>query len=309
MRLVLGLDIGGTASRAVVTTIDGTIVGRGRADAGNPITVAPGLAAEQAALAARTALSGVDPASVAAAILGIAGTSRFADDAVAGEFRRAFAALGLRCPVDPVGDVVVAFAAGTDRPDGTVLIAGTGAIAAEITGRSMGRTADGHGWLLGDLGSGFWLGREAAAVTARALAHDETSPLVRSVIAAVLGPRPATADAFVTAVHAAEPRALARLAPLVEAAAPEDRLAREIIDTAAGHLTATVVRVRPPHDPRPLVLSGSVLRHATLIRSVVLDHLAARWPDADLIVAGDGELGAARLAVAKLEDLFNGIAS
>ena len=37
--LVLGLDVGGTASRALVTTLDGTRVGFGRAGAGNPVTV------------------------------------------------------------------------------------------------------------------------------------------------------------------------------------------------------------------------------------------------------------------------------
>ena len=68
---------------------------------------------------------------------------------------------GLRCPYAVHGDALVAYASGTAAPDGTVLIAGTGAITAQVHELRLDRIADGHGWLLGDAGSGFWLGREA----------------------------------------------------------------------------------------------------------------------------------------------------
>ncbi len=78
-----------------------------------------------------------------------------------------------------VGDAVTAFAAGTPEPSGAVLIAGTGAVAALIDGHEIMRAADGLGWLLGDVGSGRWMGLQAV----RAAVRDWSSPLASRVAA------------------------------------------------------------------------------------------------------------------------------
>ncbi|GAB4004482.1 hypothetical protein GCM10029992_49610 [Glycomyces albus] len=88
------------------------------------------------AQAARDALGEADPARVEAAVLGLAGVSECSNPETDSAFRSALAAIGLRCRVRMVGDAVVAFAAGTDSPNGTVVIAGTGAAAATVAGRS-----------------------------------------------------------------------------------------------------------------------------------------------------------------------------
>ena len=166
MDLVLGVDAGGTASRAVVATLTGEIVGRGAAGPGNPLSCGPDAAAT-IGLAVRTALTGHDPSRVVGGVLGVAGTSAAASPEVAAAFARMWAGLGLRCPMRLVGDVVTAFAAGTPAPSGRALIAGTGAIAARITGHDITETADGLGWLLGDEGSGRWIGLQALRHTVR----------------------------------------------------------------------------------------------------------------------------------------------
>jgi N-acetylglucosamine kinase-like BadF-type ATPase len=82
-------------------------------------------------------------------------------------------------PVRVVGDTVTAFAAGTAAPSGTVLISGTGAIAAKITDHEQTATSDGYGWLLGDEGSGFWLGHAAARLAGTAAqVHEPGLPIV-----------------------------------------------------------------------------------------------------------------------------------
>jgi glucosamine kinase len=289
MTLVLGIDIGGTATRAVVTTLGGTRAGFGRAGAANPVTVpAPEVAANVTA-ALTAALSTVDRTRIGAAVAGAAGASRPA------VVQAAFDALGVRCPLRVVGDAVVAFAAGTADPAGSVLISGTGAVAAEIRDGRIVRTADGLGWLLGDLGSGFWIGRAAATATAHALYRaDPPGPLARLVIEAV-GER--EGDPFVAAVHDRPPRELATLAPLVTAAAADgDALALSIMDDAADHLCRTLGEIREPGDPTPIVLAGGVLRHCLPLRASVRGRLGAAWPDAPVHAAGPGEEGAARLA-------------
>ena len=288
MRLVLGVDVGGTASRALVTTTDGTRVGYGRAGAGNPVAVPPEVARANVSGAIAAALSNVDRDRIEAAVVGAAGA------AGSDIFEKLLPTLGLDCPLRDVGDVVVAFAAGTTARRGTVLIAGTGAAAAEVDGFTQVRVADGLGWLLGDLGSGFWLGRQAASLTARALSLGTKGMLIERVANAVGETDP---DGFVVAVHARPPRELGGLAPLVtEAALAGDELALSIVDEAARHLVATTGQVRAPGDAAPIVLAGSVLAHSEPIRSHVGKRLAELWPEAAVTLAASGEIGAARLA-------------
>ena len=66
-------------------------------------------------------------------------------------------------------DIEAAFAAGSAAPDGTVLIAGTGAVAAAVRDFGVRRRQDGHGYLLGDRGSAFWIGSRAARAALAAL--------------------------------------------------------------------------------------------------------------------------------------------
>ncbi|GAA4150132.1 BadF/BadG/BcrA/BcrD ATPase family protein [Phytohabitans flavus] len=289
MTLVLGIDIGGTATRAVVTTLGGTRAGSGRAGAANPVTVPASEAAANLTAALTAALSTVDTDRIGAAVAGAAGASRPA------VIQAAFDTLGVRCPLRVVGDAEVAFAAGTGEPAGSVLISGTGAVAAEISEGGIVRIADGLGWLLGDLGSGFWIGRAAATATARTLYRgDPPGPLVERVTAAV---GEGAADPFVVAVHARPPRELATLAPLVTSAAADgDALAVSIMDEAATHLCRTLAEIREPGDRSPIVLAGGVLRHCLPLRASVHGRIATTWPDAPVCAAGPGEEGAARLA-------------
>ncbi|WP_084959095.1 N-acetylglucosamine kinase [Thermoactinospora rubra] len=275
MTLVLGVDAGGTSSRAVVATLSGEVAGRGRAGPGNP-AVDPRQAAANLGRAVREALTSVNPREVKAASVGLAGLT-----AATEELWRDF-------PVPPrvVGDVAVAFAAGTARPSGTVLISGTGAIAAKIIDHEVTRTADGHGWQLGDEGSAFWIGRRAA----RAVVRGARGPLAELVLRH-LGVR--TPEEVPAAVQARPPLALAELAPLVSAAVP-DPVAVEIAEEAAARLARTLAEVHVPGTP--VVLAGSVLTREGPVRRAVLDLLAEHRPG----TAGDGAGAAAWLAAREL---------
>lgn len=73
------------------------------------------------------------------------------------------------------------------------------------------RDVDGHGWLPGDAGSAFWLGRAAVQAALAALAaiegHREPTALLAAVTAALLPEAPADGlrNAIIVAAHA-EPR-------------------------------------------------------------------------------------------------------
>ncbi|GAB1646360.1 N-acetylglucosamine kinase [Krasilnikovia sp. MM14-A1259] len=169
-RLVLGLDVGGTWTRALLATTAGRRIGVGRAAGANPSAYGVTVAAQRIASAVGAALRTSDPSAVEACVVGLAGASQYASDpdTVRG-FERIWTAAGLTCPVRVTSDVTVAFAAGSPEPEGSVLIAGTGAVAARIRDREPVAVHGGHGWLLGDDGSGYWIGRQAVRSALSAL--------------------------------------------------------------------------------------------------------------------------------------------
>ncbi|XTZ14113.1 N-acetylglucosamine kinase [Micromonospora echinospora] len=307
--IVVGLDVGGTSTRAAVVTTTGERLGTGRAGGGNPTSHGAERAATELRTALRAALTDVDPARVAAGVIGLAGAGRLlADPAGRAAFDRAWHDAGLRCPYTVQKDALVAYASGTPEPDGTVLIAGTGAVAARVRGLELDRIADGHGWLLGDSGSGFWLGREAVRRVLADLdrAH-RPGPLGARVLTELLGhaeiaPRPRdTVDALVQAVTRRSPVELSRLAPLVVDAARQDEpTAAAIVGEAAGHLAESASRIRPPDAGDPIVLGGGLLTGDTPLATALQAELRRRWPHAPLRRAGDGAAAAAWLAARDL---------
>ncbi|MEV4200047.1 BadF/BadG/BcrA/BcrD ATPase family protein [Micromonospora globbae] len=315
--VVVGLDIGGTSTRATALTLDGERLGTGRGGGGNPTSHGAERAAVELLTALRGALAGVDTARVRAGAIGLAGAGRLlADPAGRAAFDRAWHDAGLRCPYAVHGDALVAYASGTAAPDGTVLVAGTGAIAAEVRDLRLDRVADGHGWLLGDAGSGFWLGREAVrGLLADLDAGRAPTPLGRQVLTDLLGapdvaPRPRdTVDALIQAVTRRPPVELARLAPHVVAAAVAGEPAgAELITAAAGHLVTSVSRIRPAGATSPLVLGGGLLTGDTPLAAAVRVEAARRWPDAPLRSAGDGAAAAAWLAARDLPEVDDPVA-
>jgi glucosamine kinase len=296
MHVVLGVDAGGTSCRAALFTPEGSLVRRGNAGGANPGTLGMERAAAQLTAAVRSTLTGIDVSQVRAVVAGIAGEPEQCAALMGQVFGRLLAGAGETVPVRTVGDIVTAFASGTAEPSGSVLISGTGAIAAKIIDREKVATADGFGWLLGDEGSAFWLGRAAARATIRALAATPAPPdgLV-ALVARQLAPEGLGGDPvarLAAAVHAQPPLALAELAPLVSRAAAEgDPAAAVIVSEAAGHLVTTL---RSVHESGPVVLAGSVLTSAGPVREAVTELLLKSGTSA--VTAGDAAGAAAWLA-------------
>lgn len=316
---MIGLDIGGTSTRALVASLVGERVGTGTAGGGNPTSHGAEAAAAELAKALSEALAAVAPGRVRAGTIGLAGVARLlADPASRAAFDRVWADAGLQCPYEVIGDALVAYASGTASPDGTVLIAGTGAIAATIRGFALDRVSDGHGWLLGDAGSGFWLGREAVRATLAAMdAGRPLGRLSRAVVARLLGPPEDTptpgradlgtlsardrVDLLVQRVTRRPPVELAKLAPLVITAhADGDPTATALLAEAARLLTESTARIREPGDTSPIVLAGGLLTGDTPLAPAVERELTARWPDAPRPHASDGAAAAAWLSARPL---------
>ena len=302
--LALGGDLGGTSTRIVVVGPDGREHGRGITGGGNPTTDPAGAAAAFGD-ALRAALSGVDGARVKASVVGVAGGSALRTPAVATHFDRVWTEAGLTCDPGYVPDLEVAFAGGTPASDGAVLVAGTGAAAGSLTDHRLTRTADGHGWLLGDDGSGFWLGREAVRTTLQTLdAGTPPGPLVESVLRELDADGPGRAgqhDRVIQVVNSRPGVQLSALAPLVTAAyRAGDPEAHSIVERAAAALLATLALIRDPAESTPIVLAGSLAGDASPVGVELRTLLAARFTGA-VLPARNGVGGAAWLALAALD--------
>jgi N-acetylglucosamine kinase-like BadF-type ATPase len=310
---VVGVDAGGTSTRALVAALDGTRLGTGTGGGANPNSHPPERAAEQISVALRGALAGLDPAAVRAGVLGMAGSGKLTDPSVATLFEAAWRRAGLRCPMRVITDYEAAFAAGTAEPDGTALVAGTGSVAARIVDRRRVATAGGYGWLLGDEGSAFWLGREAVRATLRALESAGTpGGLAIAVLTEVLGEVPdglahhgpaerwPVFSRLISRVNDESPIRLARLAPLVSAAAEAgDPAAGTVVSEAARVLADTAMAVRDAGETTPVVLIGSLIGPGSPVGERLRAELAARCPG-PVRVAVDGAAGAAWLAAVEI---------
>ena len=311
--LVVGVDAGGTTTRALVSTLDGRRRGRAEAGGANPNTHGPDRAGEQLTEAIGAALDQAGPGAreaVAATVIGLAGISGLRDETVGARLERALVKAGLTPRGGEfTGDDVVAFASGTPERAGTVLIAGTGAIATRIENRARARSADGMGWLIGDEGSAFWLGHQAARETARQLGLGAgLSPLAHAIAERVVpGPRPGWVDHppeehardFARTLTTGPPIALAEFAPLVTwAHAQGDPAAVVIVNAAAGHLAQSVHQVRVPGEREPVVLAGGVLERSAPMRSA-LTHKLTLGTGSAVLRAGSTAGGAAWLAAVR----------
>jgi N-acetylglucosamine kinase-like BadF-type ATPase len=304
--VALGIDIGGTATRALIVDAAGRRRGAGHSAGANPTAHPPAVWSRALSEALGQALDESGPgAEVRSVVVGVAGDRALADGDGAATFESVIRGrVGGGCPIRMTGDVVVAFASGTPAADGTVLVAGTGAAAAAIKDRAPVSEIDGYGWLLGDAGSGFWIGRQAVrAVLADTDGRGPATGLRPLVTDALLGRGFAEPSArrmcleIVNAAHARPPVDLSRLAPLVSrCAGAGDQVALLIARTAVGHLVASVLAVRPARAATPLVVTGGVAAGDHPVAGLLRERLEDRWPGC-VRSAHDGVAGATWLAL------------
>jgi len=278
MNIVIGVDAGGTGTRAVALSESGAVVARGLAGPGNPASIGSAAAASALADVVQQVVRVDD--TVLGLGVGVAGISGL-DEAVYRD------RLGGDCPVRFYPDVLPAFAAGTTSSTGTVLIAGTGAVAATIRDHAIDQVADGLGWLVGDEGSGVWLGLAAVRFAVRAWG----SPLA-AVVAAHAGV--CTVDDLVNWANRGPRDAFAALAPQICRLAARDADASELASRAADRLLSTLDSL-PPVDG-PLVIAGGLLGNDTPVRQALRRRLGERGRTAE--IGADPALGAARLFLA-----------
>ncbi|MFI5085467.1 MAG: N-acetylglucosamine kinase [Actinomycetales bacterium] len=306
MRKLLAVDAGGTSTRAVLLDATGRCLGLGLAGGGNPISsgIEGALASLEAAVRSAKSMAGTGSSTFAHAVMAMAGASA---QTIPDQLAERLAGLGLTGKLVIEPDLLATFFSGTFHPEGYALVAGTGAVAARIGAGRLAAVADGTGWLLGDEGSGYWIGhRVVRAVVAALDGRGPDTALTAGLLAALgIDPastarshgRPEAVQRLIKELYALRPVELSRFAPLAVAAVDDD-VARLILDQAAAALARTLAAVGDETVPGPVVFGGSVLTAGPRLASAVQASLppALRRAGEPLLVA-DGVIGAAVLAL------------
>ena len=303
----LAVDVGGSSTRAAIFEEDGHCIGFGKAGSGNPTSfdTATAVTAILDAAQAAIAKAGSKLADLAGGVVGIAGAAGDTGPPLRVELIRA----GLPERLKFESDLLVTYQSGSLAPEGYALVAGTGAAAVRIRGGRIEATCDGLGWLLGDGGSGFWIGHRAVLAATSSLDDRGPPTVLGDLVLSRLGVERTSERGpdgrlvglrrAVDAVYRLRPVELARFAPLAfEAEALGDEVARRIVAEAGDALAATLRAVVVQDVTGPLVLGGSILSHQpSVARPVVQSFHAATAGDALVITVSDGTVGAAALAL------------
>ena len=292
----LGFDCGGTASRWHLLDAAGQTVAHG---------TGPRLSGHifdrserETSLAAlrtlgRDILSHRQP--VACVLAGVTGLS---PEGPEGRVLADVLAALLAVPVDRVAvhnDLWLAYHAAFRPGEGILVYAGSGSAACHVDADGRSWRAGGHGWLIDDAGSGFWIGQRALRWMMRRA--DATGGMPSDTLADTLLDRIGGTDweAVRAFVYTDSRQRIASLAPAVaEAAQAGDPTAIGIIAAAGRALAQPALAMIDRVGLRPVVLAGGVSGLHPLLFETFDRSLAV--PDCTLMKI-DSAATAARLAL------------
>jgi len=291
----VGMDAGGTKTRAFAVTRGGEIVGRGAGGGANLLSSPDPQGSIAAAL--REALAGRVPDAV---VLACAGGEREAERARGRAILEAL--LGPAVAVGVTHDAKAALYAGNPAGCGVVLVSGTGSIAYGRNDQGAEARCGGWGHLVGDEGSAVWIGQEG--LRAASYDHDgrgSPTTITRHLlddlgvidfngVLPLLYGRPHPSPAIL-----ASTRAVAR------AFAEHDGIAVNIVQRGSrllAGMAATVAR-ELLLEGGPVYLAGGAFENVRPLEKAVRTELLSVLPRAAVEPVGEEPaLGAARLAAA-----------
>jgi N-acetylglucosamine kinase-like BadF-type ATPase len=249
MSYVLGIDAGGTKTVCLLADEHGRVLAEARGPGAN-LQAAGELQVEKVLHDVMEEAIGERAVVPAAICLGIAGVDRPDDSAIV---RAIMKRIGYKARVLVVNDALVALEAGAPGQPGVVVISGTGSICYGRNRNGEAARSGGWGYVLGDEGSGYWIGRSALRAVLRE--SDRRGP--RTALSPLLLQHfgVAQAQGLIHEVYHSNlrPAAIGALAQCVQKAFSEgDAVAIGILRGAADELEAAAMSVA-----RRLELVGS----------------------------------------------------
>ena len=297
---VLGIDVGGSKTVCLLADASGRIERTSRGPGAN-LQASGELEVEKIVHRAMEEVL-TDHERPAVVCMGIAGVDREDDARLVTAIMHRISH-GSRVLV--VNDALIALVAATGESPGIVIVAGTGSIAYGRNARGHAARAGGWGHMIGDEGSGYWIGRQALSAVVREVDGRGPRTALTEDVLAHFGA--ADADGLVRIVYNREvPRAnVATLGPTVQRARERgDAVAMQILERAADELTlaaaSVAARLEMRGDAFSFVLAGSMFRVVPSLVDELRTRLVEVAPRADVRPLDvEPATGAVRLALAE----------
>jgi len=303
---VLGIDAGGTKTVCQLADENGEVLAESRRGGAN-LQAAGELEVEKVLHEVMEEAIGDHEVRPTAICLGIAGVDR-PDDArvVRGIMKR----IGYKAKVLVVNDALVALEAGAPGAPGIVLIAGTGSIAYGRNEHNQAARAGGWGYMLGDEGSGYWIGRAALRAVLREA--DRRGPATRLTGLLLNYYGVARAQDLIAQVYhgGLRPSAIAALAQCVQGAFSDgDAVSIGILRGAADQLESSALsvarRLEMIGSEFPFVLSGGIFKAVPWLEEELTRRLPMASPHSRTVLLTEEPAGGAvRLALAEARGVF-----
>ena len=298
---VLGIDAGGTKTVCLLADEHGRVVSEGRGPGAN-LHASGELAVEKVLHEVMETAIGDRAIAPSAICLGIAGVDRKDDARIVHAIMRR---IGDKSRLLVVNDALIALVAGTGDSPGIVIVAGTGSIAYGRNANFDAARAGGWGHIIGDEGSGYWIGREALAAIMRAV--DGRGPATRLVEDVLAHFHIDDASELPRIVYDREwPRAsVAALGPVVQRASQRgDAVATRMLERAAEELVlaagSVAAKLNMRGDAFPFILAGGVFRVVGWLAEELSRRLVEVAPRSDVrLLDEEPATGAVRLALAE----------
>jgi N-acetylglucosamine kinase-like BadF-type ATPase len=296
---VIGIDAGGTKTVCLLADDRGLIVSEGRGPGAN-LHVAGEHGVERVLHEVMEDAIGDRGVTPAAICLGIAGVDR---DDEARTVRAIMHRIARQSRVLVVNDALIALVAGAQDAAGIVIIAGTGSIAYGRNQRGEVARAGGWGHMIGDEGSGYWIGRAAIrAVLRQADQRGQPTLLTRLLIEHF---RVERAQDLIHEVYSGTLRAstIAALAQCVQTAFTSgDAVAIGILRGCADELESLALsvarRLELVGTRFPFVLAGGIYKSVPWLREELGRRFTLSAPGSQTdLLAIEPAVGAVRLAI------------
>jgi N-acetylglucosamine kinase-like BadF-type ATPase len=304
---VLGIDVGGTKTVCLLADEEGRVIASAREEGANLQGVGE-LGLEKVLHQVMEKTLGDERILPSAICLGIAGVDRAADEKVV---RSIMSRIGYKAKILVVNDALIALQAGIGHGPGIVIVSGTGSIAYGRNSRGEASRAGGWGYVLGDEGSGYWIGRLALrAVVRHADGRGRETTLTPRLLAHFGVERAAE---LIQRVYHEEltPAAIASLAHYAQEAREEgDMVAAGILNRAADELitaaAAVMARLDLADQSFSFVLAGGMFYAVPWLCDQLKLLLPSLAPQSRTIrLETDPAAGAVQLAIAELHGHAN----
>ena len=291
---VIGMDGGGTKTAANIADLEGNILAQHVAGPSNFQIIGVDKAARTIFLLIRECCKsvGATPGEIRAMTIGLTGAGRPNDQQRMAEGLQKIAA-SKRTKLRKVrieSDARIALEGAFKGSAGIILIAGTGSIAFGKDENGKVHRVGGWGRILGDEGSGFFMGRYALTAVCRDLDGRSASTILTTMIGKKLSMKSATD--IITAVYKNN-FDIATVAPLVlDAAEKNDPVALEIVQRASSELTEHVRALLPKLQPDvnekvrknvPLSFVGGLIANETILSRSLGEQISLSLPHVKII--------------------------